>query len=63
VRRRFIAERYAPMVDGLFSGASEASISAEITFEDGRKGRLEGRAIIHEPQTFGLAPARAKVAA
>ncbi len=63
VRRRFIAERYAPMVEGLFSGANEAAISTEITFEDGRKGRLEGRAVIHEPQTFGLAPARAKVAA
>ena len=64
VRRRFIAERYAPMVEGLFSGAAEASISAEITFEDGRKGRLEGRALIHEPQTFGLAPMpRARVAA
>ena len=37
VRRRFIAERYAPLVDGLYNGATEASISAEIVFEDGRK--------------------------
>ena len=64
VRRRFIAERYAPLVEGLFGGASEAAISAEVTFEDGRKGRLEGRARIHEPQTFGLdAAPRAKAAA
>ena len=54
VRRRFIAERYAPMVEALFNGAREASISAEITYEDGRKGRLEGRAVILEPRTFGL---------
>lgn len=64
VRRRFIAERYAPMVEALFNGAGEASISAEITYEDGRKGRLEGRAVIHEPRTFGLdEKAAARVAA
>ena len=64
VRRRFIAERYAPMVEALFNGAREASISAEITYEDGRKGRLEGRAIIHEPRTFGLdEPLSSRVAA
>ena len=38
VRRGFIAERYASLVEGLYSGASKASISAEITYEDGRKG-------------------------
>ena len=54
VRRRFIAERYAPLLEGLYSGAGEAAISAEITYEDGRKGRLEGRSRIHEIQTFGL---------
>ena len=43
VRRRFIAERYAPLVEGLYDGAAEAAISAEITYEDGRKGRLEAR--------------------
>ena len=43
VRRGFIAERYAPLVEGLYDGASEAAISAEITYEDGRKGKLAGR--------------------
>ncbi len=42
VRRRFIAERYAPLIEGLYDGAREASISAEITYEDGRKGKLAG---------------------
>jgi long-chain acyl-CoA synthetase len=41
VRRGVIAERYASLIVGLNSGASEASISAEITYEDGRKGKLE----------------------
>src|SRR5208282_4359273 len=46
VRRRFIAERYAPLIEGLYGGAREASISAEITYEDGRKGKLVGTAHI-----------------
>jgi long-chain acyl-CoA synthetase len=62
VRRRFIAERYAPLVEGLYNGAEEAAISAEITYEDGRKGKLEGRSRILEAPTFG-GSARARVAA
>ena len=41
VRRRFIAERYASLIEGLYGEPSEASISAEITYEDGRKGKLD----------------------
>jgi long-chain acyl-CoA synthetase len=41
VRRGIIAERYASLIEGLYGGASEALISAEITYEDGRKGKLE----------------------
>ncbi len=48
VRRAFIAERYAPLVEGLYNGAKEASISAEITYEDGHKGKLEGRCRIYD---------------
>src|SRR4029079_18657260 len=40
VRRSFIAERYAPLIQGLYQGADEANISTEVTFEDGRKGTL-----------------------
>ncbi len=55
VRRGFIADRYAPLVEGLYGGAKEAMISAEITFEDGRKGRLEGRSAIHDMMVYPLA--------
>ncbi len=53
VRRGFIAERYAPLVAGLYSGAREAAISAEITYEDGRKGRLEGSSRIYDLSPHG----------
>ena len=35
------AERYASLIEGLYGAAGEASIWAEITYEDGRKGKLE----------------------
>ena len=57
VRRRFIAERYQPLIDGLYNGASEASISAEITYEDGRKSRLAGTSRIVDATPHPGAPA------
>ena len=42
VRRSFIAERYAPLIAALYDGSKDARISVEVTFEDGRKGRIEG---------------------
>ena len=42
VRRGFIGERYAPLIRALYDGAQEADIATEVTFEDGRKGTIEG---------------------
>jgi long-chain acyl-CoA synthetase len=40
VRRGFIAERYQPLIDALYSGKTEQHIATEVTFEDGRKGTI-----------------------
>jgi long-chain acyl-CoA synthetase len=48
VRRSFIAERYSSLVAGLHDGSAMASVSTEITYEDGRKGVLNGSARIVE---------------
>ena len=48
VRRGFIAERYAPLVEALYNGAEEAAISTQVTFEDGRKGVLAARVNIRD---------------
>jgi len=48
VRRRFIAERYAPLLTALYGGAREADIATEVTFEDGRKGVLSARVKIRD---------------
>jgi long-chain acyl-CoA synthetase len=54
VRRSFIAERYAPLIDALYSGGSEADIATEVTFEDGRKGVLSARLKIRDVSTAAV---------
>ncbi len=40
VRRSFIAERYAPLIEALYDGSTEKYVETEVTFEDGRKGKI-----------------------
>ena len=40
VRRSFIVEKYAVLVDALYGGADRCAIATEVTFEDGRKGTI-----------------------
>ena len=42
VRRSFIADRYAPLIKALYDGSKNCKISTEVTFEDGRKGMIDG---------------------
>ncbi|CAN5521908.1 long-chain fatty acid--CoA ligase [soil metagenome] len=42
VRRGFIGERYKVLVDTLYSSAKRVHIKVDMTFEDGRKGIIEG---------------------
>jgi len=52
VRRGFIAERYAPLIQALYDGTSEADISTEVTFEDGRKGVIAARVKIRDMDIY-----------
>jgi long-chain acyl-CoA synthetase len=61
VRRGFIAERYATLITALYDGSSEADISTEVTFEDGRKGVISARVKIRDMQT-APAPAMGQAA-
>jgi long-chain acyl-CoA synthetase len=40
VRRRIVEERYQPLLDGLYGGATSAYVEASVTYEDGRQGKL-----------------------
>ena len=48
VRRGFIGERYKPLVDALYDGSKSAHIRVEVTFEDGRKGAIEGNVQVRD---------------
>ncbi len=47
VRRRFVAEKYASVIEAFYGGASSADVTMEITFEDGRKSTLNSTIAIH----------------
>jgi long-chain acyl-CoA synthetase len=48
VRRRFIAERYAPLIDALFSDVPRAHIETTVKFEDGRTGLIKADLEVRE---------------
>ena len=47
VRRRFVAEKYASVIEAFYGGASSVDVTMEITFEDGRKSTLNSTISIH----------------
>jgi long-chain acyl-CoA synthetase len=57
VRRGFIAERYAVLVDALYGGKAEQYIETQVKFEDGRTGSVSATLKIMDARTF--APVRA----
>ncbi len=52
VRRGFIAEKYAVLIDALYSGKTSQFIETEVKFEDGRRGRVSADLRIMEAETF-----------
>ena len=59
VRRRIIAQRYAPLIDALYSDADTCHIDTEVVFEDGRRGQISADLSIGDVRTFPGAMARA----
>jgi len=52
VRRGFIAEKYAPLIDALYSGAQSQHVETLVKFEDGRSGMLSADVRIHDAKTY-----------
>jgi long-chain acyl-CoA synthetase len=48
VRRRFVAERYAPVIDALYGGGEEVELTTAITYEDGRQATIQSRVRIED---------------
>tara|TARA_R110002153_G_scaffold25042_3_gene79477 strand:- start:382 stop:2433 length:2052 start_codon:yes stop_codon:yes gene_type:complete len=51
VRRSFIAERYAPLIEALYDGSTEKFVNTEVTYEDGRKGSISATVQIRDVKT------------
>jgi len=45
VRRRYVAEKYAPVTDAFYAGSTSVELATAITYEDGRQGTL--RSTVH----------------
>ena len=48
VRRRFVAEKYADLVEALYSTDDRVTIEAQVVFEDGRSGTLKADLLIRD---------------
>lgn len=55
VRRGFIAEKYAVLVDALYEGRSEQFIETAVKFEDGRSGSVSATLAILDSKVFPAA--------
>ena len=48
VRRRFVAEKYANVIDAFYGAKDQVDVTMEITFEDGRRSTLASTIAIHD---------------
>ncbi len=48
VRRNVIAERYAPLIEALYSGQPDVAVDTTITYQDGTTARIQTRLRIED---------------
>jgi len=59
VRRGFIGEKYAVLVDALYGGKAEQFIETQVKFEDGRTGKVSATLKLLDVQTYSPVKAAA----
>ncbi len=52
VRRSFVAERYAELIEALYDGSAEKYVETEVTYEDGRKGMIRATVKIADAKVY-----------
>jgi long-chain acyl-CoA synthetase len=59
IRRRFVADKYAVVIEAFYCGTKEVDLTTEITYEDGRKATLSSTIAIDDVEEATVAaPAR-----
>ena len=59
VRRGFVAEKYAELIEALYSGRTVQHVETQVKFEDGRTGIVAADLKIAEAKTFAASAAKA----
>lgn len=54
VRRKFVAEKYAVLIDALYAGKTTQYIETQVKFEDGRQGMISANLLIADVKTFAV---------
>jgi long-chain acyl-CoA synthetase len=62
VRRRFIAEKYAVLVEALYAGRNSQFVQTQVRFEDGRTGMVTATLAIRDAYVLPRAGAQARAA-
>ena len=58
VRRGFIAQKYAALIEALYSTTDHVAVEAQVTYEDGRTGMIRADVRIREVEPLTPEPAR-----
>ena len=58
LRREFLEQRYATLIEALYAGEPEARLEIQVTYQDGRKGSLNARVRVHDVAGAAAAPGR-----
>ena len=59
VRRGFVAEKYAVLIEALYGGKASQFIETQVNFEDGRTGKVAADLVIRDVRTFAAVSERA----
>ena len=52
VRRRFVAEKYATLIEALYGGKDNVDVEAKVTYEDGRTTTMKANLKVRDVETY-----------
>jgi long-chain acyl-CoA synthetase len=59
VRRGFIGQKYAPLIEALYGAGDSVQVEAQVTYEDGRTATVRAAVRLGEAETFAVTGTRA----